>query len=154
VCVRTSCCHSVQNILLSLCSEYSAVTLFRTFCCHSVQNHSSSPILLFTQLPTSDLNPHYFTHRWLFSVHCSAATVAKLIVQNMKHCKECWRFPHKLCKPYYDGVSLFNWNTSSHRKEYTSNMFHDDSVHYLVYHVGVKLGLSKECRSLSKMCWR
>jgi len=31
-------------------------------------------------------------------------------------------------------------------------MFHDNSVHYQVYHVGVKIGLSKDCRSLRKMC--
>jgi hypothetical protein len=29
-------------------------------------------------------------------------------------------------------------------------MLHDNSVHYLVYHVGVKLGLSKDCTSLRK----
>jgi len=30
-------------------------------------------------------------------------------------------------------------------------MFHDNSVHYQVYHVAVKHGLSKDCRSLKIM---
>ena len=75
-----------------------------TSCCHAVQNHSSSLILQFTELPPSDLNPCYFIHTGHFSVHCSAVTVAKLIIQNMQHCKVCCWFSHKLCKMYYGGV--------------------------------------------------
>jgi len=36
---------------------------------------------MFTELPPSDLNPFYSIHKRHFSVHCSAVTVARLIIQ-------------------------------------------------------------------------
>ena len=114
--VQYTCCMIIWNLAGPTGARYNEFycTIIKHFvcvgtsCCHSVQNHSPSLILLFTELPPSDLNPCYFIHRGHFSVHCSAATVAKLIIQNKKHCKGWCQFPHKICKQNHGGVSMFN----------------------------------------------
>ena len=135
------------------CTIIKSFVCVGTFCCHAVQNHSSfpHPLIHWTSTITLQpmlLHPHRTFLSTLFSSNCCKTDHPKQEALQGVLSNSTKTLQAVLWLRYIVRV------TSCHRKEYTSNMFHDNSVHYLVDHVGVKLDLYKDCRSLRKMCLR